>query len=282
MKEDKKHYLAIKAYSDLLMLKNYSPNTIRTYLSWFQIFLNYFPNHQPSKITKEEIHAFLLEYRNTKNWSASGQNQFINAIKFFYEKVCNQPRLVFDLPRAQKPFQLPTVLSKEEVRMLFDKVENEKHKLILYMTYATGMRVSEVVALTIKDIDSQRMIINIRQGKGFKDRQVMLGEKLLSLLRTYYLEYQPKYYLFEGVNQLQYSTRSVQKIFENAKTKAGITKKGGIHSLRHSFATHLLENGTDLKIIQELLGHWSIKTTIKYTHVSKKTISNIASPFDDI
>lgn len=280
--ENKTHHLALKAYEDQLKLMNYSRNTLTTYRSCFGIFLSYFPTHQPSKITKQEIIRFLLQYRNTNKWSASGQNQFINAIKFFYENVCKQPRNVYDLPRAQKPMQLPTVLSKQEVKSVFEKVENQKHKIILYLTYAAGIRVSEVVALTINDIDSKRMVINIRQAKGLKDRQVMLGEKLLILLRQYFKEYKPVYYLFEGINHLQYSTRSVQKIFETAKTKANINKKCGIHVLRHSFATHLLESGTDLKIIQELLGHWSIKTTVKYTHVSKKTISNIVSPFDDM
>lgn len=276
------HYMAVKAYENKLRLLNYSPNTLSVYLSCFGIFLSYFPNHRPSKITRDEIMQFLLQYCKKKTWSATGQNQFINAIKFFYEQVCKYPRQYYELPRAQRPFQLPAVLSKEEVKQLFTQVVNKKHQLILYMAYATGMRLSEIVSLTIKDIDSKRMVINIRQGKGLKDRQVMLGDKLLDVLREYYKEYHPVYYLFESNLHLQYNTRSVQKIFETAKAKARITKKCGIHVLRHSFATHLLESGTDLRIIQELLGHWSIKTTIRYTHVSRKEISKVASPFDDM
>ena len=273
---------AMTIYIEMLQLRNYSYNTIKNYRNMFTVFLKHFPNCKPSAITKEEIMQYLWDRRNKEGWSATMQNQIINAIKFFYEEVLKKQREYYDLPRAQKPFKLPTVLSEEEVKKIFDMVENRKHKIMLFLAYSAGLRVSEIVALKLNDIDNKRMVINIRQAKGMKDRQVMLSEKILDLLRNYYKEYKPSLWLFEGVNKEQYNVRSIQKIFFNAKQKAGIKKKGGIHSLRHSFATHLLEGGTDLRYIQSLLGHTNIKTTIKYTHVSKKEIAKITSPFDKL
>ena len=158
--------------------------------------------------------------------------------------------------------------------------ENLKHKTILCLAYSGGLRISEIVNLKIRDIDSKRMVITLRQAKGKKDRQVMLSEKLLIMLRVYFKEYRPKQWLFEGYGGEQYSVRSVSKVMEHAKEKAGIKKKGNIHAMRHSFATHLLEGGTDLLSIKQLLGHNSLRTTTIYTHVSKKHLSKIQSPLD--
>jgi len=245
--------VALKSFMETLVLKNYSDNTIKNYRSHFIPFLNYFPEKKPSQISYEEIKDYLLQARNKKNWSASEQNQVINAIKFFYEKVLNRPKEVYELPRAKKPFQLPGIFSAEEVKKIIDVTDNLKHKSILCLAYAGGLRVSEIVNLKILDIDSQRMVINLRQGKGRKDRIVMLSEKLLEILREYFINYKPKNFLFQGQDGGQYSTRSIQTILKNSKIKAGIKKKGSVHSLRHSFATHLLEGGTDILSIKKLL-----------------------------
>jgi site-specific recombinase XerD len=189
---------------------------------------------------------------------------------------------VYELPRAKKEFKLPSIFAEEEIRRILFAVENIKHRAILCLAYAAGLRVSELVNMKLKDVDSRRMVITVRQSKGRKDRQVMLSEKLLYLLREYFKKYRPKEWLFEGNKGEQYSTRSIQEVLQHAKQKAGIKKKGSIHALRHSFATHLLEGGTDLISIKELLGHNSLKTTSVYTHVSKKHLSKIQSPLDKV
>lgn len=276
------HELAMNAYVEMMRLKNYSENTIRNYKNWFLFFLQYFPDRKPSEISKNEILDFLVSFRNGPKWSATTQNQLINAIKFFYEKLLKRPREIYDLPRAKKPFQLPPVFSESEVLAILNALDNIKHKALLCLAYAGGLRVSEIVNLKIQEIDSKRMVINIRQAKGKKDRIVMLSEKLLIILRAYFIKYKPKEWLFEGQFGGKYTSRSIQSVLENAKEKAGIKKKGSIHALRHSFATHLLEGGTDLMMIKELLGHSSIKTTMSYLHVSKKELGKIQSPLDKL
>ena len=197
-------------------------------------------------------------------------------------KLLNHPREVYDLPRAKKPTQLPSVFAESEVLAIITSLTNVKHKTILCLAYACGLRVSEIINMKVLDIDSARMVINIRQAKGKKDRIVMLSEKLLALLRVYFLEYKPKKWLFEGQYGEEYSSRSVQLVLGHAKKKAGIRKTGSIHALRHSFATHLYEGGTDIFSIKELLGHQSLQTTMIYTHLSKKNISKIQSPLDKL
>lgn len=278
------HQKALAAYIALLRLKNYSENTIAVYRNWFTIFLRSFPQHKPSTICTNEIMNMLVRFRNSAKWSATSQNQFINAIKFFYEKLLNRPTEVYNLPRAQKPEQLPTVFSENELIKMITGTDNLKHRSILSLTYSAGLRISEITALKMVDIDKDRMVITLRSAKGKKDRQVMLSETLLVMLRTYYTteKKKPKVWLFEGINNEQYSIRSVAKIMEQAKQRAGVKKKGSIHALRHSFATHLLEGGTDLITIKELLGHTSLRTTMIYTHVSKKQISKVQSPLDKL
>lgn len=273
---------ALAAYLEMLKLKNYSGNTILVYRNWFILFLFHFPNHKPSTITKPEILDFMVWFRNSPKWSATTQNQLINAIKFFYEKLLNRSTEVYDLPRAKKPEQLPTVFAESEILAIIKATENLKHKTILCLAYAGGLRVSEIVNLKINDVDSKRMVITLRQAKGKKDRQIMLAEKLLIMLRAYYTNYKPSVWMFEGQTAEQYSSRSIQLIMAGAKKKAGIHKKGSIHAIRHSFATHLLEGGTDLLSIKQLLGHNSLRTTMNYTHVSKKHISKIQSPLDKL
>ncbi len=276
------HFSAVKAYVALLQLKNYSEATISNYRNWFTVFLSCFPDRKPSTITKKEIMDFLISYRHSEKWSATSQNQLINAIKFFYEKLLNRPAEVYELPRAQKPQQLPTVFSESEILAIIKASHNLKHKTILCLAYAGGLRISEIAGLKIKDVDSQRMVLTLRQAKGKKDRQVMLSEKLLVMLRAYYKKYRPQKWMFEGYGGEQYSVRSISKIMEKCKQKAGVKKKGGIHAIRHSFATHLFEGGTDLISIKQLLGHNSLRTTMIYTHVSKKHLSKIQSPLDKL
>lgn len=279
---NKPQLLAVRAYEEFLRLKNYSPNTLITYKSWFIAFLQHFPNRKPSTITKNEIMDYMVYFRNSPKWSATSQNQLISAIKFFFEKLLNRPREEYDLPRAQKPEQLPTVFSESEVLSIIKATDNLKHKTILCLAYAGGLRISEIVNMKVRDIDSKRMVILLRQAKGKKDRIVMLSEKLLIMLRAYYKKYQPKVWLFEGQSGGQCSTRGIAKMMQTCKEKAKVHKKGGIHAMRHSFATHLLESGIDLVSIKELMGHNSLRTTMGYTHVSKKHISKIQSPLDKL
>ena len=280
--QNQMHELALRAYVEMMRLKNYSYNTIKNYKNWFLFFLSHFENRKPSAITKNEILDFLVNFRNSEKWSATSQNQLINAIKFFYEKLLKNPKEVYELPRAKKPHQLPTVFSESEIVSIIKASDNLKHKTILCMAYAGGLRVSEIVNLKIYDIDSKRMVILLRQAKGKKDRIVMLSEKLLIMLRAYFKKYKPKVWLFEGRYGEQYSTRSISKVVEECKQKAKVHKKGSIHAMRHSFATHLLEGGTDLISIKQLLGHNSLRTTMQYTHISKKHISKIQSPLDKL
>lgn len=272
--------LALMAYREMLRLKNYSENTIRNYCNWFYFFVVRFPNRKPSSITRNEILDFMVWFRGTEKWSATTQNQLINAIKFFYEHLLKRPRECYDLPRAQTAKTLPGVFDEREVLAIIKATTNLKHKTILCLAYAGGLRVSEIINLKINDIDSKRMVITIRQAKGMKDRQVMLSEKLLVMLRAYYKVYKPKVWMFEGQYKQQYTARSVQIFIAEAKRKAGVNKKGSVHALRHSFATHLLEGGTDLVSIKELLGHASLRTTMTYVHVSKRMLSRIQSPLD--
>lgn len=272
----------MEAYTNLLRLKNYSVNTIEVYKNWFSIFLRSFPDHKPSEITKKEILQFLTDYKNGGQWSSTGQNQLISSIKFFFEHVLKQPSTIYSMPRAQKESRLPTVFDEKEILAIINATENLKHKTIICLAYSGGLRVSEIVNLKIEDVDSKRMIITLRQAKGQKDRQVMLAEKLLLMLRDYYKEYKPKVWMFEGQNGEAYSPRSIQLVLKASKEKAGIKKKGSIHALRHSFATHLLEGGTDIMSIKELLGHSSIRTTSIYTHVSKTKLNKIISPLDKL
>lgn len=198
------------------------------------------------------------------------------------EKVLGRPLRTYYVQRPKKERVLPNVLSEEEVATILKCAENLKHKAMLSLIYSSGLRLGELINLTIHDIDSKRMLIIIKQGKGKKDRVSLLSVKVLEILREYFKKYKPKDYLFEGQFGEQYSPTSVQKVFKIAKQKAGIKKKATVHTLRHSFATHLLEHGTDLRYIQSLLGHQSPKTTEIYTHITKRGLDKIKSPFDNL
>ena len=271
----------LKKFEDLLIQKRYSVNTHKIYCHYFKDFQTYFRNDKLEDISTKRINNYILELIQTKNISVSQQNQRINAIKFYYEKVLGREKQYYELHRPKKEHKLPKVLSKNEVKRIFDVINNLKHKCILMLIYSAGLRRSELLNLTPENIDSERMLIHINGAKGKKDRISLLSDNLLQLLRQYYKEYRPNKYLFEGQSGGKYSASSVASILKKAAGKAKLRKVVTPHMLRHSFATHLLEQGTDLRYIQELLGHGSSKTTEIYTHVSKKAIDNIRNPIDD-
>lgn len=269
-------------YCRTLALKRYSPSTVKIYTCYFREFLLYFKDHDLGGLSKDQVNSYILGLMDAGKMSASQQNQRINAIKFFYEKVLNRHKMTFEIHRPRKEKKLPEILSKKEIRLILEACDNIKHKAILSLIYSSGLRRSELIGLEITDIDSNRMLLIIRSGKGKKDRVSLLSEKTLELLRQYYQKYRPSKFLFEGQNKEQYSASSIRKILSNAALKAGIRRRVTPHMLRHSFATHLLEQGTDIRYIQELLGHSSSKTTEIYTHVSNKYLKNIKNPIDDL
>lgn len=268
-------------YRNRLIQKRYSKNTISIYCNYFEDFCNYFKNTKLQNIIPEQINAYILNMIETKNISISQQNQRINAIKFYYEKILGKEKQYYELHRPKKEQKLPKVLGKNEVLRILNESINIKHKCIPMLIYSAGLRRSELIDLKISDIDSERMVVYIRGAKGKKDRISLLSKNTLMLLRDYYKEYKPKSFLFEGQDGGKYSATSVANILRRAAKKAGIQKSVTPHMLRHSFATHLLEQGTDLRYIQELLGHNSSRTTEIYTHVSKKAIDKIRNPVDE-
>jgi integrase/recombinase XerD len=274
--------LALDKYVKTLVMKAYSESTMHHYRQEFQKLLMLLGEMDVSTLTTEQVKSYLLWLITKKGYGESHANTAVNAIKFYFEKVLLQPRVVYDLPRPKKPLVLPKVMGKESITRIIQSMDNLKHQSMLMLAYAAGLRVSEIVALKLVDIDSDRMCINIRRAKGKKDRVVALSPILLDHLRDYFRAYRPKEWLFEGQGGGQYSTRSVQQVFKDAKALAGVKTPGGIHTLRHSFATHLLESGTDIRFIKDLLGHNSLGTTLRYTHVSLKQITLIKSPLDDL
>jgi len=278
---DAVNHPALTRYIEQLELKAYSPNTIKTYVGEFAQLLQTIKGFPVDNLTAEQLRAYILYCITRLKLSENLIHSRLNAIKFYFEQVLHKEKFFMDIPRPKKPSTLPKVLSVQDIKKMFAAMEhNLKHLLILKLCYGMGLRVSEIVHLKISDIDSHRMQVLIQQAKGKKDRYVPLPECVLGLLRQYYLAYKPTYYLFEGQNGGQYSVRSCQTIFKKAMDKAKIKKKVGIHGLRHSYATHLLETGTDIRFVQELMGHNHINTTMLYTHLSDKSRRNIKSPLD--
>ena len=273
---------ALESLKNILILKGYSQNTIRVYCQEFHQLLRLLGDRSINSLEKKHILSYLLWLLEKKGYSETHAHTAVNALKFYFEKVMNKPREFYDFPRPRKPRSLPSILAQEEFVRIVQHLPNIKHKAMILTCYSAGLRVSEIVSLKVADIDSARMTIHIRCAKGKKDRMVPLSKKLLEVLREYAKEYRPKKFLFEGQDGNEYSPRSVQAILAEAKQLAGVKKRGSVHSLRHSYATHLLESGTDLRYIQELLGHSSIKTTLLYTHVSIKDIGKIESPLDKL
>ena len=260
----------------------YSQNTVKIYKSLFEEFINYYHTYELAAIDERMIISFLRYLVMERKISPSYQNQSINSIKFYYERVLGGQRKIYLVERPRKEKTLPEVLSEAEIVEVIKHVSNIKHKAIVMVTYSGGLRLSEVVNLKIQDIDSKRMQIFVRQSKGRKDRYTLLSKKVLPVLRQYYEEFKPKDWLFEGVKGRKYSLSSVQTLVSEAYERAGIRKKVSTRTLRHSFATHLLENGTDLRYIQALLGHESSKTTEIYTHITTRGFDQIENPLDKL
>ncbi|MDB0011679.1 site-specific integrase, partial [Crocinitomicaceae bacterium] len=268
----------------ILKLKElrYSHNTEKTYKNAFEDFINFHHKIELEKLNEKHIQEFLRHLVMERQVSTSYQNQAINAIKFYFERVMGGQRKTYFIDRPKKEKTLPVVLSEEEVITIIKSISNLKHKAIIMTIYSAGLRISECINLKIKDIDSNRMQIRVEQSKGKKDRYTLLSAKTLEILRAYFKEYKPKEYLFEGQYGGNYSATSIQTFFRDSIKKVGITKKVTVHSLRHSFATHLLENGTNLRYIQSLLGHSNSKTTEVYTHITTKGFDQLKSPMDNL
>jgi len=270
------------SYSETLIKMRYSNATLENYIVQFKFFLRFIFPKDSENFNEEDIHHYLLYLINEKKVSISTQNQAINSIKFYLEHVKRMDRQTYYVDRPFKEHKLPTVLSEEEIAALLRQVKNIKHKCIVLLLYSAGLRMSELLALQVKDIDTDRGVINVRNGKGKKDRITLLSNTAYRYLQRYYSAFQPKNWIFEGQTGEQYSARSVNNIIKVAAEKAGIKKIISAHTLRHSFATHLLEHGTDIRYIQNLLGHESSKTTERYTHVTKKGFEKLLSPLDAI
>jgi integrase/recombinase XerD len=271
---------SIETFKRYLLSKRYSPNTINTYSEALKSFLTFCNTKAVKDITNEDVIAYNNDYILKHKFSSSYQNQIVNSIKLFFKIVKETAIEIDKIHRPKREKVLPNVLSKEEVLKIIDATENLKHKTLLALIYSAGLRISEAINMKLKNIDSIRMLIHVKNAKGKKDRYTLLSEKVLLLLREYYLVYKPKEYLFEGQFGGMYSSRSAQIILKQAAEKAGIRKPITLHTLRHSFATHLLESGTDLRYIQDLLGHSSPKTTMIYTHVTNDSLKKIKNPFD--
>lgn len=269
-------------YIDSMKIRRYSKHTIRTYSNMFKEFINYHYSKKPADITEKEIIAYIRYLVTERNISHSYQNQAINAIKYYYEKVLGESRKFYFVNRPKAEKVLPVVLSKEAIKKMIKLTNNLKHKCLIMVTYSGGLRLNEVQNLRIKDIDFDRKIINIKNGKGKKDRITLLSEKIILYLEKYFAVYQPKELVFEGIKGGVYSASSMEKVVKQAAARAGILQEVTLHTLRHSFATHLMEKGTDLRYIQNLLGHESIKTTEIYTHITKKGLDQIDNPLDDM
>ena len=273
----------IEKFKQWMRSKRYSESTIATYSEALKSFLIFFREKPVAEITNEDVIVYNNDYILDNKLSASYQNQTVNAIKLFFMTVRETKMEVDKIHRPKRSKVLPNVLSKEEVKLILNAHTNIKHKMMLSLIYSCGLRCGELLALQPVHIDSKRNIVLLKNSKGKKDRIVPLSPKILEMLRDYYKIHKPKTYLFEGQNiGLQYDARSLQLILKQALQKVGIKKPVTLHWLRHSYATHLLESGTDLRYIQELLGHNSSKTTEIYTHVSTKSLQQIKSPFDDL
>jgi len=273
----------IAKFKKWLTHRRYSDATISSYTDGVKVFLSYCYPKLPDEIDNRDMVKFVNDYIIANNYSFSYQNQIINGSKVFFREIIASEFDVdkFDRPRVEH--KLPNVLSKSEVKILLSSLSNQKHRTMLSLIYACGLRRSELIALRPGDIDSKRHLLAIRNSKGNRDRMIPISDNVIEMLRDYYKHYRPKVWLFEGQTPGQkYSEQSLQSVLRQAITKSKISKRVTLHWLRHSYATHLLESGVDLRFIQELLGHRSSKTTEIYTHVSSRSLSNIPSPFDSL
>lgn len=269
-------------YKKVLILRNNSESTIRSYVSAFTRFLTYFNGQPIAELDTKEITDYLFWEREEIKITEHKLNQLINAIKYYYEKVLHMPRITFSLPRPSIKKSKPSVLNASELTGIISNTYNLKHKSILMLMYASGIRRGEVLNLKVGDIDFERKTLFIKKGKGQKDRITILSDATANVLKKYIDQYKPQIWLFEGQKGGKYSASSIWKTFDRQKQKNDIKKKGSVHTLRHSFATHLLEDGTDIRYIQELLGHNCLKTTEIYTHVARKNLMKIKSPIEHL
>jgi len=263
--------------------KRYSDSTVKTYIMAITTFLRFIKPKTSAEATNEDMQRFVNQYMIPRKLSFSYQNQAVNASRLFFKSIKGSALITEQLERPRPEHRLPNVLSKEEVSTILHASHNQKHRTMLSLIYACGLRRSELLNLKPENIDSKRHLLIILNAKGRKDRIIPISDKVIGMLREYYKGYRPKVWLFEGqIPGEQYSEKSIQSVLKQALNKAGITKPVTLHWLRHSYATHLLESGTDLRYIQELLGHKSSKTTEIYTHVTEKSLHKIKSPFDDL
>ena len=269
-------------YLEKLIRVRYSESTIKTYSKYFRDFQSAFTDQNLDELTSTDINNYILGLIEKQKMSVSQQNQRINAIKFYYEKVLGREKLYFAVDRPKKEKSLPNVLSKNEIAAMINSTNNIKHKSLIALIYSCGLRRCEAINMELKDIDSSRMLIKIIASKGKKDRYVQLAKSTLLLLREYYKKHTPCKWVFEGPNNKPYSAKSISNVIKSAAQKAGVKKRVYPHILRHSFATHHLEQGTDLRYIQEWLGHGSSKTTEIYTHVSNKDFIKFKNPIDGL
>lgn len=273
----------LKTFENKLRSRRYSSNTIRTYLDCLRTFLRFFAEKEINSITNDDLVRFNNEYIMANNYSFSFQNQTVNALKLFYQEVEDRQLDIELIHRPRREHKLPNVLSRDEVKRILESPRNLKHRCMLSLIYACGLRCSELLNLKPHHISSDRGLLIVEQGKGRKDRIVPLSNKILGMLKEYWKAYKPQTWLFEGQKKGErYSSRSLQMVLKQNVKAAGIDKPVTLHWLRHSYATHLLEQGTNLRYIQEILGHKSSKTTEIYTHVTMSSLENIRSPFDDL
>ena len=277
-----RYHEAIDLLERWIRLRQYSYATLKSYKLYFTKFLWYYNDKDPEGITKEEVTKYVHHLIIKKNISESTQNQLINAIKCYYEKVLGRPREMYDIIRPKKKQSLPQVLTKEEVKRILESVINLKHRTLLMGIYSGGLRLGEILRLRVEDVNFNQQKIFIKGGKNKKDRYTLLSKQFMTILEKYEKVYAPKYWLFEGQSGGSYSASSVQSIFRRAAAKAKVGRFATLHTLRHSFATHLLENGVDIRYIQVLLGHNKLETTVIYTHVAQNALKDIISPLDRI
>lgn len=278
-----KHVLP--AMEQYLKLKAYSPSTAKTYLNEMAQLLQTIKTIPADELRPEHLRRYLVYCFEKLGLTENTLHSRINALKFYYEQVLGREKFFWEIPRPKKRELLPKIFNQQEIAAIINSVKNLKHKTMLMLAYSAGLRVSEVIHLRTLGIDSKRMSIFISQAKGKKDRVASLSPVLLVMLREYAKKYKPdkKGFLFEGARKSEpYSSRSLQEVLQEAKKKAGILRPGSIHSLRHSFATHLVDRGTDVTMIQKLLGHNDIKTTLRYLHTSNRDLLKIVSPLDEL
>jgi integrase/recombinase XerD len=271
----------LKEYDKYLKWKRLSESTLKSYYGGVTRFLTYYHNHSISELTNNHVNEYMY-YLVEKGYSSSAQNIAISSIKMFYSKIVNKNLNIDSIERPRRSRPLPKVIAREDIEKMLAGINNIKHKAALLLIYSLGLRRSELINLQLKDIDSKRLTINIRNAKGKKDRTLPVSETLMKRIIAYYKMYKPKQYLFEGtIAGRQYSSVSLQKIFHKNMDRVKPGNTFTLHCLRHSYATHLLENGTDIRYIQELLGHKSTRTTEIYTHVSIGNLRNIKTPGDE-